>query len=62
MTGKQRMYGLPMENSSGIIMFYTIFIIVPESILERQRVASPFINEAQESLQLYRVLDPNTLG
>ena len=32
MTGKQRMYGLPMENSSGIIMFYTIFIIVPESI------------------------------
>ena len=30
--------------------------------LERQRVASPFINEAQESLQLYRVLDPNTWG
>lgn len=25
--------------------------------LERQRVASPFINEAQESLQLYRVLN-----
>ena len=30
--------------------------------LERQRVASPFINEAQESLQLYRVLDTNTWG
>ena len=30
--------------------------------LERQRVASPFINEAQESLALYRVLDPNTWG
>lgn len=30
--------------------------------LERQRVASPFINEAQESLSLYRVIDPNTWG
>lgn len=30
--------------------------------LERQRVASPFINEAQEGLALYRVLDPNTWG
>lgn len=30
--------------------------------LERQRVASPFINEAQESLSLYRALDPDTWG
>ena len=30
--------------------------------LERQRVASPFIGEAQESLALYRAIDPNTWG
>ncbi|MBO4984397.1 MAG: DUF3440 domain-containing protein [Bacteroides sp.] len=30
--------------------------------LERQRVASPFLCEAQESLKLYRVIDPNTWG
>ncbi len=30
--------------------------------LERQRVASPFICEATESLSLYRVIDPNTWG
>lgn len=30
--------------------------------IERQRVASPFINEAQEGLALYRVIDPNTWG
>lgn len=30
--------------------------------LEKQRVASPFISPAQESLHLYRVIDPNTWG
>ena len=30
--------------------------------IERQRVASPFIGEAIESLSLYRVIDPNTWG
>ena len=30
--------------------------------IERQRVASPFLCEAQESLKLYRVIDPNTWG
>lgn len=30
--------------------------------LERQRVASPFISEAIESLALYKVIDPNTWG
>lgn len=30
--------------------------------LERQRVASPFINEAQESLSLYKAIDPDTWG
>lgn len=30
--------------------------------LERQRVASPFIGETQESLALYRAIDPNTWG
>ncbi|MCD8166641.1 MAG: DUF3440 domain-containing protein [Bacteroides sp.] len=30
--------------------------------LERQRVASPFISEAQESLALYRVIDPDMWG
>lgn len=30
--------------------------------LERQRVASPFINEAQESLALYKAIDPDTWG
>ena len=30
--------------------------------LERQRVASPFLCEAQESLALYKVIDPNTWG
>lgn len=30
--------------------------------LGRQRVASPFINEAIESLALYKVIDPNTWG
>ena len=30
--------------------------------LERQRVASPFIGEAIESLSLYRAIDPNTWG
>ena len=30
--------------------------------LERQRVASPFLCEAQESLKLYRCIDPNTRG
>lgn len=30
--------------------------------IERQRVASPFIGEAQESLSLYRVIDPDTWG
>lgn len=30
--------------------------------LERQRVASPFISEAQESLALYRAIDPETWG
>lgn len=28
--------------------------------IERQRVASPFISAAQESLRLYKVIDPNT--
>jgi len=28
--------------------------------LDRQRVASPFISPAQESLHLYRAIDPNT--
>ncbi|HIZ04457.1 MAG TPA: DUF3440 domain-containing protein [Candidatus Phocaeicola gallistercoris] len=30
--------------------------------LERQRVASPFISEAIESLALYKAIDPNTWG
>lgn len=30
--------------------------------IERQRVASPFLCEAQESLKLYRVIDPNMWG
>jgi len=30
--------------------------------MERQRVASPFISEARESLQLYRALAPDTWG
>ena len=30
--------------------------------LERQRVASPFLSEAQDSLKLYKVIDPNTWG
>lgn len=30
--------------------------------LDKQRVASPFISPAQESLHLYRVIDPNTWG
>lgn len=30
--------------------------------IERQRVASPFLNEAQDSLKLYRVIDPDTWG
>lgn len=30
--------------------------------LDRQRVASPFINEAIESLALYKVIDPETWG
>lgn len=30
--------------------------------IERQRVASPFLGEAQESLRLYQVIDPNTWG
>ena len=30
--------------------------------LDRQRVASPFISPAQESLHLYRAIDPNTWG
>ncbi len=30
--------------------------------LERQRVASPFLSEAQESLSLYRAIDPDTWG
>ncbi|MCQ1547203.1 phosphoadenosine phosphosulfate reductase family protein, partial [Bacteroides clarus] len=30
--------------------------------LNRQRVASPFISEAIESLALYKVIDPNTWG
>ncbi len=30
--------------------------------LERQRVASPFLSTAQDTLKLYRVIDPNTWG
>lgn len=30
--------------------------------IERQRVASPFLCEAQESLRLYKVIDPTTWG
>lgn len=30
--------------------------------IERQRVASPFLCEAQDSLKLYRVIDPGTWG
>ncbi len=30
--------------------------------IERQRVASPFLCEAQESLRLYKVIDPSTWG
>jgi predicted phosphoadenosine phosphosulfate sulfurtransferase len=30
--------------------------------LERQRVASPFLSAAQDTLKLYRVIDPNTWG
>jgi len=30
--------------------------------LEQQRVASPFLSEAQESLKLYKVIEPNTWG
>ena len=30
--------------------------------LDKQRVASPFISEAQESLSLYRAIDPDTWG
>lgn len=30
--------------------------------IDRQRVASPFLGEAQESLKLYRVIDPDTWG
>lgn len=30
--------------------------------IDRQRVASPFISAAQESLRLYRAIDPNTWG
>ncbi len=30
--------------------------------IERQRVASPFLCEAQESLSLYKVIDPNLWG
>ena len=30
--------------------------------IERQRVASPFLCEAQDSLRLYRAIDPNTWG
>lgn len=30
--------------------------------LNKQRVASPFISEAIESLALYKVIDPNTWG
>ena len=30
--------------------------------LEKQRVASPFISEARESLNLYRAIDPDMWG
>ena len=30
--------------------------------IEKQRVASPFISEGQESLKLYRVIEPHTWG
>lgn len=30
--------------------------------IERQRVASPFLSEASDSLKLYKVIDPNTWG
>lgn len=30
--------------------------------IEKQRVASPFLSEAQDSLKLYRVIEPNTWG
>jgi predicted phosphoadenosine phosphosulfate sulfurtransferase len=30
--------------------------------IERQRVASPFLSAAQDTLKLYRVIDPNTWG
>lgn len=62
MIGRRRMYGRPTESSNGITIRCMICIIGQGSIWSCQRVASPFINEAQESLQLYRVLDPNTWG
>lgn len=30
--------------------------------LDRQRVASPFLSTAQETLKLYKAIDPNTWG
>ena len=40
---------------------YDLYYMAGVSI-ERQRVASPFLCEAQDSLKLYRVIDPNTWG
>ena len=40
---------------------YDLYYMAGVSI-ERQRVASPFLCEAQDSLRLYRAIDPNTWG
>ena len=45
MTGKQRMYGLPMEIPVDYNVLYDLYYRAGVN-LERQRVASPFINEA----------------
>ncbi len=40
---------------------YDIFYMAGVGI-EQQRVASPFLSTAQESLKLYRIIEPNTWG
>ena len=50
-----------MANSADYNHLYDLYYKAGVNI-ERQRVASPFLCEAQESLKLYRVIDPNTWG
>ena len=53
--------GSQRQVSVGTTISYMTSTIAGVS-LDRQRVASPFINEAIESLALYKVIDPDTWG